>query len=127
MENNQRSDGAGHLSGLELVAAADGELDEATAQHLHHCDLCRQRLVTLRNLQQALRRRLYRVLCPSTDQLIDYCQGLLTPAQQATIAHHLTSCPYCRSEVDLLMQRDPLIDRLLLSSLLDGRVLRFWR
>jgi len=127
MEEEQFKDGANHLSGLELIAAVDGELDEEIAQHLHHCDLCVQRLMTLRSIQRALRRRLYRALCPTTDQLIDYCQGLLAPSQQDAIAHHLTSCPYCRSEVELLLQRDPLIDRLLLSHLFDGQGFRFWR
>ncbi|MGB9740004.1 MAG: hypothetical protein C0184_09280 [Chloroflexus aggregans] len=127
MEEEQLSDGATHLSGLELIAAVDGEADETILAHLNECPLCRQRVATLRNLQHALRYRLYRVLCPSTDLLVDYCQGLLPPAQQARIAHHVASCPYCRSEVDLLMQRDPLIDRLLLASLLHGRVMRYRR
>lgn len=127
MEDEQLSDGANHLSGSEIIAAADGEASEDTVAHLRHCALCRQRVATLRNVQQALRRRLYRALCPTTEQLIDYCQGMLSPDQQALLAHHIAACPYCRAEVDLMMQRDPLIDRLLLSDLLNGRVLRYLR
>ncbi|WP_322488311.1 hypothetical protein [Chloroflexus sp.] len=127
MEEEQLSDGATHLSGSEIVAAADGEADEAIVDHLRHCELCRQRVAALRAMQQVLRRRLYRALCPSTEQLADYCQGLLSPAQQALLAHHIASCPYCNAEVNLMLQRDPLIDRLLLSDLLNRRVLRYLR
>ncbi len=125
MEEEQLNDGAIHLSGPELIAAADGEASEAVVSHLRQCALCRQRVTTLRNVQQALRYRLYRALCPSTDQLIDYCQGLLSPAQHALVARHIASCPYCSAEIELLMQRDPLIDRLLLSDLINSRTLRF--
>ncbi len=127
MDNEQLSDGVSHLTSLELIAAADGEGSEATLQHLHHCARCRQRVAALRAWQQALRRHLYRALCPATDQLVDYCQGLLDPAQHALISRHVTLCPYCSAEIDLLMQRDPLIDRLLLNSLLNDRFPRFWR
>ncbi len=125
MNEEQPDDGAYHLSSLELVAAADGELDEAALSHLRQCPRCRQRVAALRNLQQALRRRLYRAFCPTTDQLVDYCQGLLPLAQHRLIARHITTCPHCSAEVDLLMQRDPLIDRLLLSDLLSRHSSRY--
>ncbi|WP_298819991.1 zf-HC2 domain-containing protein [Chloroflexus sp.] len=127
MDEEPLDDGATHLTSLELIAAADGDVDEAALHHLRQCPRCLQRVAALRSLQQALRHRLYRALCPSTDQLVDYCQGLLSPAQQVLIARHIAACPHCSAEIDLLMQRDPLIDRLLLSDLLNVRLSRYAR
>jgi anti-sigma factor RsiW len=89
-------------SGVDLLAAADGEADEATLAHLRTCPACTARVAQLRALQAQLRRRLYRLHCPSSDLLIDYCQGLLDPYQRATLVHHLALCPHCMAEIALL-------------------------
>jgi len=101
-EWEQRCTGSPPLSGSALIAAADGEADEATLAHLQACPACAARVMHLRALQAYLLRRLYRLHCPSTDTLVDYCQGLLDPRAAATVSHHLAICPYCAAEVKLL-------------------------
>ncbi|GAB4427539.1 MAG: hypothetical protein OHK0015_09490 [Chloroflexi bacterium OHK40] len=98
------------LSGAALVAAADGEADEATLAHLRACPQCAAQVRRLRSLQGRLLRRLYRLRCPSSDILVDYCQGLLDPFQRAAVAHHLDLCPHCAAEVALLERAAPIAD-----------------
>jgi anti-sigma factor RsiW len=90
------------LSGVALIAAADGEADEATLAHLRACPACNDRVMQLRAMQARLRSRLYRLRCPSTDLLVDYCQGLIDPFQRAALAHHIAGCPHCSAEMALL-------------------------
>ncbi|RRR76589.1 MAG: hypothetical protein EI684_02695 [Candidatus Viridilinea halotolerans] len=104
------------LSDAELMAAADGEADDAILQHLQHCPDCAVRLTHLRVLQVRLRQRLYRVDCLSTDLLIDYCQGLLDPYQYALVLHHLALCPHCMAEVAQLEQGHRQVDVLFQTS-----------
>jgi len=91
-----------------LIAAADGEADEATLAHLQACPVCMARVMHLRALQTYLLRRLYRLHCPPTDTLVDYCQGLLDPGDAAAVSHHLAICPHCAAEVKLL-QEGPIL------------------
>lgn len=95
-------------SGAALIAAADGEADEATLEHLRICPTCMARVMHLRTLQGQLRRQLYRLHCLSSDTLIDYCQGLLEPHVRAVAAHHIATCPHCAAEVSLLEHSAPL-------------------
>ena len=97
-------------SGNALIAAADGEADEATLAHLRACPHCAARVTQLRTLQARLHRRLYRLYCPTSDTLIDYCQGLLDPYQQASLSHHLGLCPHCSAEIALMERNAPLVD-----------------
>ncbi|MFV9506415.1 MAG: zf-HC2 domain-containing protein [Oscillochloridaceae bacterium umkhey_bin13] len=90
--------------GSALIAAADDEADEATLAHLAVCPTCTARVAQLRRFQAQLRRRLYRATCPSSDLLVDYCQGLLDPYQRAAMIHHLALCPHCTAEVELLVR-----------------------
>ncbi len=90
------------LSSTALIAAADGEADDATLAHLRQCSHCAARVAQIRSLQGRLRRRLYRLHCPSSGVLADYCQGLLDPYQRAAVIHHLSLCPHCASELELL-------------------------
>ncbi|MGQ9926174.1 MAG: hypothetical protein ACUVS4_04800 [Chloroflexaceae bacterium] len=92
-----------------LMAVADGEADEATLAHLQACALCMAQVMHLRALQTYLLRRLYRLHCPSTDTLVDYCQGLLDPGDATDVSHHLMICPYCAAEVKLLQERPILV------------------
>jgi anti-sigma factor RsiW len=95
------------LSSDTIVAAADGEADEQTRAHLHECAHCAARVRQMRSLQTRLRRQLYRLFCPTTDLLVDYCQGLLDPYQRTLIAHHLATCPCCAGEVALMEAVEP--------------------
>ena len=96
-------------SGAALIAAADGEADEATLAHLQ---VCAARVMHLRALQRQLLRRLYRLHCPPTDLLVDYCQGLLEPQVRAALDHHLATCSHCAAEVGLLEHGPPLVQAL---------------
>jgi anti-sigma factor RsiW len=100
------------LSSTAVVAAADGEIDEQTRAHLQECPHCAARVRQMRQLQSRLRRQLYRLFCPTTDLLVDYCQGLLDPYQRTLIAHHLATCPCCAGEVALMESIEPAQDLL---------------
>lgn len=103
------------LSGNLLIAAADGEADEATLAHLRACPHCAARVGQFRMLQARLRRRLYRLYCPTSDVLVDYCQGLLDPYHRAAVSHHLAICPHCANEIALMERSAPHLDGLGLS------------
>jgi anti-sigma factor RsiW len=90
------------LCSTALIAAADGEADEATMAHLRQCPHCAACVAQIRAVQARLLRRLYRLHCPSSGLLADYCQGLLDPYQRATLTHHLSLCPHCAAELELL-------------------------
>lgn len=98
------------LSGIALIAAADGEADEGTLAHLRECPTCSARVMQLRAVQARLRQRLYRLHCPSSDLLVDYCQGLVDPFQRAALAHHIATCPHCSAEVTLLERGAPVAE-----------------
>jgi anti-sigma factor ChrR (cupin superfamily) len=51
-----------------------------------------------------MRRELYRLFCPTSDVLVDYCHGLLDLSQRARVAHHVACCVLCAEEVALLEQ-----------------------
>ncbi|NJM08254.1 hypothetical protein HC891_21870 [Candidatus Gracilibacteria bacterium] len=92
------------LSSSVLVAASDGDADESTLAHLHSCPHCARRVERLVAMQRRMQREFYRLFCPSTDVLVDYCQGLLDLTQRARVAHHIACCALCAEEVALLEQ-----------------------
>jgi anti-sigma factor RsiW len=95
---------------MALMAAADGEADEATLAHLRGCPSCAAQVARIKVFQARLRRRLYRLYCPSSDALIDYCQGLLDPYQRTALVHHLAICPHCAAELALMERAAPLAE-----------------
>jgi anti-sigma factor RsiW len=99
------------ISGNALIAAVDGEAGPETLAHLGVCPQCAARVERVRSLQRRLRYKLYRCQCPSTQVLIDYCQGLLEPQQAAFASHHIAVCPHCAAEVALLMHNDGEAER----------------
>lgn len=94
------------ISADAVIAAVDGEATPETLAHLCVCPHCAARVERVRTLQRRLRYKLYRCQCPTTQTLVDYCQGLLDPHQSALITHHLALCPHCTDEVHLLTQSD---------------------
>ncbi len=98
------------LSSSVLMAAIDGELDAETQAHLEVCPSCATRMRQMREFQRRLHLRLYRLFCPTTDVLVDYCQGLLDPYQRAQITHHIALCPHCAREVALMEALEPISD-----------------
>lgn len=89
-------------SELALMAAADGEADEATAAHLNECPVCAQRVAALRLFEARLRRQFYRLFCPPTETLLEYRQGWLNPDERRWISGHLAICPHCAHELTLI-------------------------
>jgi hypothetical protein len=87
---------------IDLIAAVDGEAEEQVVAHLRDCPHCAQRARDFDELQQLLRQRLYRILCPSSDDLLAYRQGWLDERRTATVRSHLRDCPHCASELRLL-------------------------
>ncbi|MEI6776081.1 MAG: hypothetical protein WCK70_04230 [Chloroflexales bacterium] len=113
ISDQYRDDGcvaAPELSGIAVIAAADGEIDEPTRVHLQECPYCATRVLQMRQMQTRLRRQFYRLFCPTTDLLVDYCQGLLDPYQRTVITHHLATCSCCASEVTLMESIEPVSD-----------------
>ncbi len=92
------------LSERDLIAAIDEEAEPHIVNHLCRCPHCAARAKSLARFQQQLRAKLYRIFCPSSDDLIDYQQGLLPPDRHASITRHLAICPHCSHEAMLLDQ-----------------------
>lgn len=92
----------GCLSDIALLEALDGDGANDQLMHLETCSNCRKRYERLRHIEGLLRTRLYRLFCLSTQQLIDYRQGLLDPVQCEQVARHLSNCPHCAAEMELL-------------------------
>src|SRR5437867_3254934 len=92
------------LDDLALIAAADGEAGDDILAHLHDCPYCAERARDFADLQAFLRRRLYRVLCPASDELAAYQQGWLEAPRRDLIRDHLRDCLYCAGELRLLAE-----------------------
>jgi anti-sigma factor RsiW len=105
------------LSGIAVMAAADGEADEHVLAHLRSCPSCTARVRQLRALQRQLLAQLYRATCPRSELLVDYCQGLLDPFERAAVTHHLALCPHCAAELALLERAAPVSDSLAVSAI----------
>jgi hypothetical protein len=92
------------LDDLDLIAALDDEADESVLYHLRSCRACARRARDFAALQQILRRRLFRALCPASDDLAAFQQRVLNPERYVAIADHLIDCPHCARERRLLMR-----------------------
>jgi hypothetical protein len=92
------------LSDLDLIAAVDGEAVGDIVAHLRVCPFCAQRASEFAALQNLLRKQLYRVLCPSSDQLLALQQGWLDSSQTAQFENHVSSCPHCAADMRLLIE-----------------------
>lgn len=90
------------LDDLSLIAAMDGETPSDMLAHLRVCSYCCEHIRELGALQNLLRRRLYRLFCPSSAELTAFHRGALTQAQTTQISEHLLSCPHCACELRLL-------------------------
>ena len=91
------------LSDLDLIAAVDGEALDDIVAHLRACPFCAQRASEFAALQNLLRKQLYRVLCPSSDQLLALLHGWLDSSQTMQIQSHVNSCPLCAADMRLLI------------------------
>jgi hypothetical protein len=95
----------GHaLDDLELIAAIDGEASSEVMAHLRACHACAERAQHFAGLQGLLRRRLFRMFCPSTDDLVAFHHGMPPGEQHTSIAAHVADCPHCYRELSVLKQ-----------------------
>jgi hypothetical protein len=92
------------LDDLALIAAIDGEAGPEVMAHLRDCPYCSERARVFEEMQGLLRKQLFRMFCPTSEELAAYQQGLLDGDQQARIAEHLKECPHCTREFNLLEQ-----------------------
>lgn len=92
------------LDDLDLIAAADGEARPEVAAHLAVCRSCASRASAIMGLQNALRRRLFRAFCPSSDDLLAFHHHHLPDARSTRIATHIDECPHCTRELQLIMR-----------------------
>ena len=87
------------LNDGELLAHIDGEADRQVEAHLERCAYCRERARRLARLQDRLTAQLYRITCPSPEELGEYHLGILPHDRAAGMARHLAECPHCAREV----------------------------
>src|SRR6266487_4702723 len=92
------------LDDLALIAAIDGEAGPDVMAHLRDCLYCSERAHVFEDMQGLLRKQLFRMFCPTSDELAAYQQGLLNGDQQRPITGHLKECPHCLREFNLLEQ-----------------------
>jgi hypothetical protein len=92
------------LDDLALIAAIDGEAGPDVMAHLRDCPYCSERAHVFADMQGLLRKQLFRMFCPTSEELAAYQQGLLNGDQQAHISEHLKECPHCTREYNLLEQ-----------------------
>src|SRR6478672_411794 len=92
------------LDDLALIAAIDGEAEPDVMAHLRDCPYCLERAHVFENMQGLLRKQLFRMFCPTSEELAAYQQRLLNGSQRALITEHLKECPHCTREFNLLEQ-----------------------
>lgn len=90
---------ASPLTEDQISAAIDGDVDPDIVRHLERCAFCAARLEHAQHFERSLERRLHRVSCPPTQQLVDYDFGLLAPAIRLQLNNHMQSCPHCSAEL----------------------------
>lgn len=90
------------LDDLALIAAIDGEASSEVLAHLHACSSCAARAEHFERLQLLLRHQLFRLFCPTADDLAAFQQRLLAGDRHDAIARHISDCTHCRRELALL-------------------------
>ncbi len=90
------------LDDLALLAAVDQEAGEEIAGHIATCPVCAARAAQFARLQRLLRSRLYRMFCPSSDELASFHEQSLPPDRSTALAEHVRTCPHCTRELAML-------------------------
>lgn len=102
------------LKDWELLTYIDGEADQRVVAHVKRCAYCREKAHRLARLQDRLIAELYRLTCPSPEELGEYHLGILPRDQVAAVARHLAECPHCTREVaqlkDYLTEMAPTLE-----------------
>ncbi len=87
------------LDAMQLAAFVTGEADRVTIDHLAVCLHCRVKAASAARVHQSLAHPLFRVHCPTPDDLREYHFGFLPDAQMEEITQHLQSCARCTREI----------------------------
>jgi hypothetical protein len=99
------------LEDTQIVSFIEGEADDTVVAHIRECAYCSERANHWTLLQNDLKKRLYRVSCPTPMELGDYHLELLPAPQALIVAQHVRECPLCRREVadleDFLTESTP--------------------
>lgn len=90
------------LDEIELIAAADNEASPGVYEHLAACPACAARMQAIADLQGRLHQRLYRLFCPSSDELAAFLQNHMIPTERSRVRQHLDGCPQCQAELAML-------------------------
>lgn len=53
----------------------------------------------MENIEKRLAAQLYRVTCPTPDELGEYHLHMVSGSRAAAIKHHLNDCPHCQAEL----------------------------
>lgn len=93
---------ASALSDHELLTVVEGQASRETLDHLRQCPACAARARAVAGLHAYLQRRLFRLFCPTTDELAAHYQRTLRGTANRGIAHHLAECPHCAREFRIL-------------------------
>ncbi len=103
----------GAIRDEELVAYQAGEkVRPAVVEHLARCQGCSSRVAGYQQIEQKLKKKLYRWDCPPSQVLGEYQLGLLDAPLVAAVNMHLRTCVLCSAEVATLTQflaNDPFL------------------
>lgn len=84
-----------------LLRLAVSETAQAGPTRVSCCPACAARAEHWRRFAAGLRRGLRRAACPSTLTLGELALGMLSAAQQVSVASHVRLCPDCSAELAL--------------------------
>src|ERR1051325_1574834 len=87
------------LDDTQIVSFIEGEADDAVVAHIQTCAFFREKAAQWSQLQNGMKRQLYRVDCPASIELGDYHLGLLSGSQKLAVTQHVRQCPLCRQEL----------------------------
>lgn len=85
----------GSIQDWELDAYADGMPIDRIGQHLRQCSYCADRLRHLRQSDHRLGAVLFRLNCPSADEIRALRWNQLSPTRAALVRQHLATCTIC--------------------------------
>lgn len=99
MDDSSRCIGPSATRPEDLMAYADGAAPPGVAEHVARCPSCSAQVAALALTQRWLQQVLYRLDCPSPQQLGDYELDLVAPETRTRIAQHVLDCPRCTAEL----------------------------
>ena len=88
------------LSDEDLSLALDGLASQTILDHLARCESCTVRLQEARQIELALKTRVFRLNCPDAGELGDFHLGLIQGERVMALEAHLQRCPHCRAELE---------------------------